>query len=60
MDLAAAGAAAGKSPRSAKVWGAIAFVVGATVLDVIVARGVEPGSCHFPSTTACGGGPPPH
>ena len=41
MDLAALGAAAGKSPRSTKVWGAIAFVVGATVLDVIVARGLS-------------------
>lgn len=41
MDLAALGMAAGKAPRSRSVWGAIAFVVGATALDVFVARGLS-------------------
>jgi hypothetical protein len=41
MDLVALGAAARNAPRNKAVWGAIAFVVGATVLDVIVARGLE-------------------
>jgi hypothetical protein len=41
MDLAALGGAAGKSPRSRTVWSAIAFVVGATALDIFVARGLS-------------------
>lgn len=41
MDLAALGAAAGNAPRNRAVWGAIAFVVGATALDIIVARGLS-------------------
>ncbi|MEW9856022.1 hypothetical protein [Novosphingobium sp. M1R2S20] len=40
MDLAALGAAARKSPGSRNVWGAIAFVAGATALDLFVARGL--------------------
>lgn len=41
MDLAALGVAAKGSPRNKAVWGALAFVVGATVLDVLVARGLD-------------------
>ena len=41
MDLAALGAAAGHAPRNKAVWGAVAFVVGATLLDVFVARGLD-------------------
>ena len=41
MDLAALGAAAGRSPRNKAVWGALGFVLGATVLDVVVARGLD-------------------
>jgi len=41
MDLAALGAAARKSPSNRAVWGAIAFVVGATALDVWTARGLD-------------------
>ncbi|KKC24808.1 hypothetical protein [Sphingomonas sp. SRS2] len=41
MDLGALALAARGAPRNKAVWGAIAFVVGATVLDVIVARGLD-------------------
>ena len=41
LDLAALGAAAGKAPRNRAIWGTIAFVVGATLLDVYVARGLS-------------------
>ena len=41
MDLAALGAAARRSPRNRAVWGALAFVVAATALDLIVARGLD-------------------
>lgn len=41
MDLTALSAAAASSPRNKAVWGALAFVVGAAVLDVIVARGLD-------------------
>ena len=41
MDLAALGAAAGKSPRNAAVWRALAFVVAATALDIWVARRLD-------------------
>jgi hypothetical protein len=41
LDLAVLGAAAAKSPRNRMVWGALAFVIGATALDVIVARGLD-------------------
>lgn len=41
LDIAALGAAAGKSPRNRTVWGALAFVVAATALDVFVARGLD-------------------
>ena len=41
MDLAALAAAARNSPRNRAVWGAIAFVIGATVLDVLTARGLD-------------------
>ena len=34
-------AAAASAPRNKAVWGALAFVVGAAVLDVIVARGLD-------------------
>lgn len=41
MDLAALAAAARNAPRSKAVWGSIAFVVGATALDVLVALGLD-------------------
>lgn len=41
LDLAALGAAAGKSPRNRTVWGALGFVAAATALDVFVARGLD-------------------
>jgi hypothetical protein len=41
LDLAALGVAAGKAPKNRFVWGALAFVVGATALDVFVARGLD-------------------
>jgi hypothetical protein len=41
MDLAALTAAARNAPRNRAVWGAIAFVVGATTLDVLVALGLD-------------------
>lgn len=41
MDLAALGLAAKGSPKNKAVWGALAFVVGATVLDALVARGLD-------------------
>jgi hypothetical protein len=41
MDLAALGVAARRSPRNAAVWGALAFVAGATALDIFVARGLD-------------------
>jgi len=41
MDLASLGVAARNAPQNKAVWGAIAFVVAATALDVIVARGLD-------------------
>jgi hypothetical protein len=41
MDLAALGFAATQSPRKPAVWGALAFVIGATALDILVARGLD-------------------
>lgn len=41
MDLAALALAARKTPRRGAVWGALAFVVGATILDIVVARGLD-------------------
>ena len=41
MDLAALGAAARNAPRNRAVWGSLAFVLGATFLDVVVARGLD-------------------
>lgn len=41
MDLAALGLAAREAPRNRAVWGALAFVAAATVLDVLVARGLD-------------------
>jgi hypothetical protein len=41
MDLVALGAAARKSPRNAFVWGSLAFVVAATVADVLTARALD-------------------
>jgi hypothetical protein len=41
MDLGALGLAARRAPRSKAVMGALAFVVGATVLDVLVAMGLD-------------------
>lgn len=41
MDLTALGAAARNAPRNRAVWGAVAFVVGATALDIWTARGLD-------------------
>lgn len=41
LDLGALALAARRAPRNPAVLGAIAFVVGATVLDVIVARSLD-------------------
>jgi hypothetical protein len=41
MDLTALGLAAARSPARKAVWGAIAFVAGATVLDVVTARRLD-------------------
>ena len=41
MDIAALGAAARKNPGKPAVWGAIAFVAGATLLDVMTAIGLD-------------------
>lgn len=41
MDLAALGFAAKGSPKNKAVWGALAFVVGATLLDLLTARGLD-------------------
>ncbi|HKY83041.1 MAG TPA: hypothetical protein VJM09_16410 [Sphingobium sp.] len=41
MDLAALGLAARKAPGRRAVWGAVAFVVGATVIDALVARALD-------------------
>ena len=41
MDIVATSAAAKNSPRNKAVWGALAFVVGAAVLDAVVAIGLD-------------------
>lgn len=41
LDLGALALAARNSPRNPWVWGAIGFVVGATVADVLVTRGLK-------------------
>lgn len=41
MDLAALGMAARSAPRHRALWGAIAFVAGATVVDTLVARALD-------------------
>ena len=41
MDLAALGLAARRNPRNKAVWGSLAFVVGATVIDALTARGLD-------------------
>lgn len=41
MDLAALGFAAKNAPRNKAVWGSVAFVIGATLLDVLTARGLD-------------------
>lgn len=41
LDLAALGVAARNAPRHRAVWGAIAFVAGATVIDALVARALD-------------------
>lgn len=41
LDLGALGLAARGSPRNRAVWGAIVFVVGATVLDALTAHGLD-------------------
>ena len=41
MDLTALGVAAKAHPRNRAVWGAVAFVLGATVLDVVTAMGLD-------------------
>ncbi|MDB5709387.1 MAG: hypothetical protein JWL96_1457 [Sphingomonas bacterium] len=41
MDLAALGVAAKNAPRNKAVWGALAFVAGATLVDLLAARGLD-------------------
>lgn len=41
LDLGALGLAARNAPRNRAVWGALAFVVGATLLDIVTARGLD-------------------
>ena len=41
MDLTALGAAAKAHPRNRAVWGAVAFVVAVTALDVVTALGLD-------------------
>ena len=41
MDLGALALVAKDRPRGRAIWGAIAFVVGATALDVATARGLD-------------------
>lgn len=41
MDLAALGLAARSAPRHRAIWGALAFVAGATVIDALVARALD-------------------
>jgi hypothetical protein len=41
MDIVALGAAARNAPRNAFVWGSLAFVIGATVADVLTARALD-------------------
>ncbi|WP_238564930.1 hypothetical protein [Sphingobium bisphenolivorans] len=52
MDLTALGLGARRAPRSRALWGAVAFVAGATLLDAWVARSLDrtTGST-FPSRT---------
>lgn len=41
MDLGALGLAARNAPRNPVVWGAIGFVAGVTLVDVLTARGLD-------------------
>lgn len=41
MDLAALGLAARGAPRNLAVWGSLGFVLGATAVDVLTARGLD-------------------
>jgi hypothetical protein len=41
MDLAATGLAAKNSPKNKAVWGSLAFVAGALLLDAFVANGLD-------------------
>lgn len=41
LDLGALALAARNSPRNPLIWGAIGFVIGATVADVLVTRGLK-------------------
>jgi hypothetical protein len=41
MDLTALGVAAKNAPRNKAVWGSLAFVAGATLLDYLTARGLD-------------------
>lgn len=41
IDLGTLALAARNAPRNRAVWGAVAFVVGAGLLDIVVARGLD-------------------
>jgi len=43
LDIAATGAAVRNSPRNGMAWGALAFVVGALVVDTLAARAFAEG-----------------
>src|SRR5437764_14782841 len=57
VDLAALGLAFGRSTRKSAVAGALAFVGGATLLDVITARGLDKETARtFPRSERAPGG----
>jgi hypothetical protein len=55
MDLGALALAARKAPHSKAVWGAIAFVLSATILDTIVALGLDRATGKTAPTRSEGG-----
>jgi len=56
MDLGALALAARNAPRSKAVWGAIAFVAAATVVDIVVALGLDRATGKTVPTRAGSGG----
>lgn len=52
MDLAALGLAARSAPHRSAIWGAVAFVAGATVIDALVARALDKSTGKVPNRRA--------